>query len=357
MSKADGQHSTSRLDDDLLDSVVDMTQRPDRRAMERSLLAAIITHTPCDRASLVERPFFQADDAVEILALEGAPFRAVKADGWSCNGELAELAKVVDEVIEYGQAQSLRSQGQFVECIPLLETQKVIAVLIIRSAKDFTAYVDMAVALLSVYGNYLSIVKESESDKLTGLLNRRTFDGKFQQLVAQQSDHAADEAKQQTGVHQRMPRPQGRSWLGIVDIDHFKSINDQFGHIYGDEILLLLSGQMQQFFRRADLLFRFGGEEFVVLLEPTDEAGAAAAFSRFRELVADFNFPQVSSVTISVGFAPIHADSISTDVFGRADQALYYAKEHGRNQVASYLQLIENDELSVAAIEKNIDLF
>lgn len=145
--------------------------------------------------------------------------------------------------------------------------------------------------------------------------------------------------------------------MGIIDIDHFKRINDEYGHIYGDEILLLLSRQMQTFFRRADLLFRFGGEEFVVLLEPTNERGAKTAFLRFLTQISEYEFPQVGQVTISIGYAPIHADSVSTDVFGRADQALYHAKEHGRNQVASYLELVASGVLTQVVTEENIDLF
>jgi len=358
MSNTPSQDSTPSLDAGqigLLGSAIDITRRPDRRTMERSLLAAIIKHTPFDRTSLIDRPRSQTDVAVEALALERAG--ATNIHDWSYNRELGALAGAVDVVIEHGKTHSLKSGGQFIECIPLLESQKVISVLVVQWSQDPSSYVGTVIALLRIYGNYLTIVKESESDKLTGLLNRRTFDGKFQQLVTQQGEQATYDVAHQANPQKRVRRRLGHSWLGIIDIDHFKGINDQFGHIYGDEILLLLSGHMQQFFRRADLLFRFGGEEFVVLLEPTDKVGAAAAFSRFRELVANFEFPQVSSVTISIGFAPINADSISTDVFGRADQALYYAKNHGRNQVADYLHLIESDELKVAAIEKNIDLF
>jgi diguanylate cyclase (GGDEF)-like protein len=133
----------------------------------------------------------------------------------------------------------------------------------------------------------------------------------------------------------------------VVDVDHFKRVNDSFGHLFGDEVLLRMGELMRKTFRGGDRLFRFGGEEFVVILNAADEKLAAASFNRFRISVENHEFPQVGQVTCSIGFTAVSAMDVPTDVVGRADEALYFAKEHGRNQVCCYEQLVAE-----GAIEK-----
>src|SRR6202011_3687326 len=95
------------------------------------------------------------------------------------------------------------------------------------------------------------------------------------------------------------------SWLALIDIDRFKSINDGYGHLFGDEVLLLVSQLMKRSFRGADQLFRFGGEEFVVLLDRASEPGAQIVLERLRTTIGEHEFPQVGQVTISVGYTRI----------------------------------------------------
>jgi diguanylate cyclase (GGDEF)-like protein len=134
-------------------------------------------------------------------------------------------------------------------------------------------------------------------------------------------------------------------WLGVIDIDHFKNINDNFGHLIGDEVLILVSNLMKSAFRSQDKLFRFGGEEFVVLLKPTELANALATFERYRKEVDGFRFPQVEHVTISAGFTRIGLYDTPSMILDNADEALYYAKEHGRNLVFCYEELIDAGKL------------
>ncbi|MGH1374519.1 MAG: GGDEF domain-containing protein [Cellvibrionaceae bacterium] len=340
----------------LLKSIVDLTRHPDRRAMEKGLIAALATHTPSTKVTLIQRPFSAGTPLEALIELDVKIFRQDPESGWRFGVEVDHYHRLITRALTDAKAQVDEEAGVCISCIPIVEGAKASGAILLHYPADSIVAFDLVEALLNIYQNYLNILRESESDKLTGLLNRRTFDGKFQHLVAQQSQQAKSSFTEKES-QQRHQQRQNHSWLGIIDIDHFKTINDEYGHIYGDEILLLLSQQMQGFFRRADLLFRFGGEEFVVLLEPTDESGADIAFSRFVSRIADYRFPQVGQVTISVGFAPIYTDSVSTDVFGRADQALYYAKRHGRNQVASYLELLSNGSLSTTTKQKDIDLF
>jgi len=144
----------------------------------------------------------------------------------------------------------------------------------------------------------------------------------------------------------------------MLDIDHFKHVNDNFGHLIGDEVLLLLARLMRSTFRFHDQLYRFGGEEFVVLMHCTEGGQAEVAFERLRSNTEQHQFPQVEHITISVGFTEIrHGDSPSA-AFERADKAVYYAKEHGRNQVCNYETLVAQGKLAAEASNVgDIELF
>jgi len=209
-------------------------------------------------------------------------------------------------------------------------------------------------AFLKVYSNYLSVLDESETDTLTGLLNRRTFDNNIEKIIAEHS--VAD----QTSTKHPARRTEGTEsphWLAVIDIDHFKRVNDKFGHLYGDEVLLLLASIMRRVFRQRDKLFRFGGEEFVIVLDRTSLKNAKNVLERFRAAIEQYDFPQVGNVTISIGFVRLDKVDVSSSIIGRADQALYYAKEHGRNQVCFYEDLVEQGKLTIGHYSDDMQLF
>jgi len=197
-----------------------------------------------------------------------------------------------------------------------------------------------------IYRNYLHLLDESEHDTLTGLLNRRTFEQNLAKILAEwhkERDQAVEGSEEQP--HRRQGESEKCNWLAVIDIDLFKRINDKFGHLYGDEVLVLLANIMRESFRGYDKLFRFGGEEFVAILRTTNQAGATHALERFRQAVAAYAFPQIGQVTVSIGFVEIAYQAIPTEVLGHADDALYYAKEHGRNRLCQYEQLVETGEI------------
>ena len=147
-----------------------------------------------------------------------------------------------------------------------------------------------------------------------------------------------------------------QNWLAVVDIDHFKQVNDRFGHLYGDEVLILVANILRSSFRSHDRIFRFGGEEFVVLLRNTTLSKAHKVFNRFREAVQEYHFPQVGNVTVSLGFVGTSRGS-PVEILGQADQALYYAKEHGRNQVCFYEDLVATGALATKVANDDVELF
>lgn len=155
-------------------------------------------------------------------------------------------------------------------------------------------------------------------DALTGVANRRRFDERLhhQFLMWQRHRHAFG--------------------LLVIDADHFKQVNDRHGHPVGDAVLRQLAALIVAQVRETDLVARFGGEEFVVLLSELNqpEAGAAVA-EKLRAAIAAASFPVVGRVTVSIGVGQPQADDLSeTSLLQRADQALYRAKQAGRNRWA-----------------------
>ncbi len=212
-------------------------------------------------------------------------------------------------------------------------------------------------ALLKIYHNYLHILDESEKDMLTGLLNRRTFDRNLTKILLEESAHNDLNLSDDIDVPKRRTNGESeQNWLAVLDIDHFKKVNDNYGHLYGDEVLLLLSGVMRKSFRAYDKLFRFGGEEFVVVVKATDAVGVERALERFRQSVQNYDFPQVGMVTISIGYVEIMSQDLPSELVDRADEALYYAKHHGRNQLHGYRQLVAAGEITPKETKVNDDI-
>ncbi|WP_420138395.1 diguanylate cyclase [Sphingomonas sp.] len=160
----------------------------------------------------------------------------------------------------------------------------------------------------------------ASTDELTGIANRRTF---------------LETAERAVGGHGRYGRPLS---MAIFDIDHFKQINDRYGHPVGDQAIKAVARIAQGSIRKADLVGRIGGEEFGLLLPELGEASAVEACERLRQEIerhaASCLPDDVARVTVSVGVAEAQEDSLDA-LINRADHALYAAKRAGRNRVAS----------------------
>ena len=224
---------------------------------------------------------------------------------------------------------------------------------------EFSA--DQRVALMGLieyFGNHIALLDYGEADTLTGLESRKTFDKHLFELLGKAT---TDELlRNGNGPRRRrgMEEHDSSHWLAVCDIDHFKRINDNFGHLIGDEVLIMLGQVMRHSFRFDDQLFRFGGEEFVALLQPTNQESAQATLERFRSDVEFQVFSRVGNVTISIGFSRLMTNDTPTDVIDRADEALYYAKRSGRNRVECYETLVGNGQLATKEIAKGeIELF
>jgi diguanylate cyclase (GGDEF)-like protein len=162
----------------------------------------------------------------------------------------------------------------------------------------------------TVAGRMAALSDEAMTDPLTGLYNRRGFT-----LLA---DECIDGAPQ---------------CAIAIDIDHFKKINDWFGHDAGDAVLVRLAGLLRQTCRAGDIISRFGGEEFVIMLPQTSLEDAARTAERIRESVSTTTFPFVGTMTVSAGVAALADGGYRDALLQRADEALYEAKGAGRNAV------------------------
>ena len=197
--------------------------------------------------------------------------------------------------------------------------------------------------VLRLYANFQGLLDYSERDGLTELLNRKTFDGAFLKATLEQKLALEDAGDRRTS------EAPGSYWLVMIDIDNFKRVNDNYGHLIGDEVLLLLARLMRAHFRFHDQLYRFGGEEFVVLMRCHGEAEAAGVLERLRVTTEEHAFPQVGRITISIGFSEVKTGDTPSGAFERADKAVYHAKEHGRNQVCSHAALVASGDLAPEA--------
>lgn len=158
--------------------------------------------------------------------------------------------------------------------------------------------------------------QQARSDPLTGVLNRRGLDAQFDFALA---------------LAQRSGRPLS---LVSIDVDHFKQVNDTYGHAQGDVVLKGLAHTLQESLRSTDLVARLGGEEFVALLPDTDLAGAINVAEELRLTIADQQHEVVGRIFVSLGVSVLRpGEKTAAALLKRADAALYDAKHQGRNRV------------------------
>ncbi len=152
-------------------------------------------------------------------------------------------------------------------------------------------------------------------DNLTGVFNRN----KFNELAHDLIDEALEISLELSCL--------------MFDIDHFKSVNDTYGHLVGDEVLKSVAAIIQKNVRKTDLLCRWGGEEFIMVLPGSDAEKARQIAEKIRESIATTHFDEIGNVTISIGVTQLQKDDSVESLIERCDKALYKAKENGRNRV------------------------
>jgi len=153
------------------------------------------------------------------------------------------------------------------------------------------------------------------TDTLTGVNNRRAFEDELHELAIR--------SKWYFQVFSLM----------IIDVDDFKLINDQYGHSVGDVILLEIVGRLNDTIRDVDILSRWGGEEFTVLMPATEKEGALTIAERCRAVICAKPFDDVAAITISIGVSSYQEEDDEEGFFERVDHAMYKSKANGKNRV------------------------
>lgn len=305
-------------DTSVISSLVELTKQRDQLAIRAKLLATLMAAT--DAAWIVFCRLLPKGH-VEVLDRVPSP-----SPGKSSKHYPTEL---FDRVDEFKRGAQMRRPVWVTDLNPY---QAIIFLMNDADGHDdfivlFNPELDgrderTAVSILDLYENFVALIIENTQDALTGLLNRGAFDRDLEAAALAVSNR-----------NRRCDPPKGCGYLAMLDIDHFKRINDRYGHLYGDEVLLLFAKIFRDTFRETDKLYRYGGEEFAVIIDNCETKHVDKILERFRIAVSEFDFPQVGSVTVSIGAAPITANSLPSNIVDRADQALYVAKEKGRNQV------------------------
>jgi diguanylate cyclase (GGDEF)-like protein len=344
--------------DSLLKHMVDMTGHRDHAMLDISVISAVQELAGAVQTRMLALASVGGQRYLRARAAVGAagPARLVEqADGGP--GTPLAAFPLLEQCLA---AQGMRTEqaapdGRRTMWVPIWIGENADACLEVVRIRPFSpAVIHTIDGIVGVYRNFHNLLDYSERDSLTGLLNRKTFDD---QLARMLQPGAGSDPLLPGQAERRQPRADQQQWLAVIDVDHFKLVNDRFGHLYGDEVLILIANMLQASFRANDRVFRFGGEEFVVLLRSTSLDNAHRIIDRFRAAVEAHAFPQVGRVTVSVGFTSIEACDSPVLTLGHADQALYYAKAHGRNQVCHYDQLVAEGMLQAIASNDTAEFF
>lgn len=347
----------------VLKHVESITQHRDRTLLELGVASALFELVKAREVNLYKAVMHGDDHYLSRVTHVGQDGVRYVQSEFDEGGEAVPLHTRPEMVACVEQSQIVLfnaiERGEYVHCFPISVDRRVLGVLEVTCTAPLTEEdLGTAEGFLGLYRNYLSLLDYSERDTLTGMLNRKTFDENLGKILAGLATVAPADADSTAAPLRRRQQDDGNHWLAVVDVDHFKRVNDQFGHLYGDEVLLLLARIMRDSFRHQDKLFRFGGEEFVVILRAMADDEVTVALERFREAVENYRFPQVGQVTVSVGYTCIDAQDTIPDIVGRADDALYMAKESGRNQLAHYEKLVSEGKIATREQpDSDIELF
>lgn len=280
-----------------------------------------------------------AEDLVDMKTIDGLEF----ADGASlvsmvlknrhylpAGGELRDQATpVFSRKVKLKHVESLL-------VLPLVAADEAIGTFAI-AARRAGAFGKDAREMLGVIANQVAVSLENAkmykqmetmatTDGLTGLLNHRTFQSQLSDMLGRAERHGIKLA------------------VMLTDVDHFKKVNDTYGHPVGDQVLKKVAAICQEKVRKIDVVARYGGEEFVIVLEGTDAAGALQLAERIRLDIGKQVFQSDKgpfSITLSLGIAGYPGDAKDKHaLIERADQALYFAKHNGRNRSVTHEQML-----------------
>jgi diguanylate cyclase (GGDEF)-like protein len=252
--------------------------------------------------------------------------------GHACGGKDGKDLRVEDDLDLHTGKKRILKEERSRACVPIVSFGQDLGLLLLASSapgkfraadlKPLHSIADICATAIK-NAHYVERVKQlAYVDGLTGIFNRRYFEMR----ILEEIERAA-----------RFEHPLA---LLMADIDHFKRLNDEFGHLLGDEVLRQVSSVLSQHSRKHDIVCRYGGEEFAVVLPEIGHEQALAAAERLRSIIAGWQFPGVPrTVTVSIGVAALRRGAMTRDdLVQAADTALYAAKAAGKNRVVGVPQ-------------------
>lgn len=271
---------------------------------ERLLLLTQSLQASLDPDEVIQRFF---DHATAWLKLEGLNYQLPE------QAQAIQLGQVGRHSCDYRLGSERETLGQYIFSRNQRFTEAE------RAALEH--WLSFLLVPLSNALNHSHALRMTKTDNLTGLGNRTALEAALEREVGLTRRHQLTFS------------------MLVVDVDHFKKVNDRYGHSEGDRVLKAVAQRIKSLCRDSDLVFRYGGEEFVVLLNKTDRVGAQVIAERIRRGVEALETarpgdPARAPITVSIGISSWGQQTTSpTELFDRADRALYKAKLRGRNRV------------------------
>jgi diguanylate cyclase (GGDEF)-like protein len=351
-----------------LQLTVSVTTKLARLLQEQAVRELAVNRISTAIRSSLELPSVLQTTVNEVGRALGAQYSALSVEGehgqpslTTCHfrdGEVDDAAR--DELLSDIEAYGVRLRGRMktyvhdggtgavggadarpVAAVPVIFHERTMGVLMVTSDDPVRVWQDNEIMLMRTVADQMAVAvnharlfqqmqQQALTDGLTGCFNRRFFE-----IQLERDLHLAT----------RMRQPVS---LILIDIDHFKRVNDTHGHDAGDAALRILAGELREEVRGVDTAARYGGEEFAIILPQAGPEGALAVAERLRMRIERTEVPGVGSITASLGIAtfPLHASSRDLLVTA-ADRALYQAKRTGRNRTCSTSDLPADDALSL----------
>lgn len=358
----------------LIEHLIKLTDHRDRNLLELTLAKALIDLLPLDRVVVAK---VMSEEGIkrwlEIATLDARGGGKV-TDPLRVDFQTLRLLEDAKDRLECLQTHAKLEKawageaGPRITYFPLLSDARSdeAGVIEIHSGTGLTdAQLQSIGELHRVFRNMYTLLAYSDRDALTGLLNRKSLDDTFYSAVLDELGQSlesqvpakAPQAPSAGQEPERRHRVPPNYWLGTVSVDHFAAMGDKHGHLIAEEVLLLVARIMNNTFRTYDRIYRFGGEQFAVLMHCPDEALVLAAFERFRANMEKFNFPQAGRVTACCGFTRVTAADSPSSALERAERAVDYGQQHGGNKVFSHMDLVRKGVFDDAPKIGAVDLF
>jgi len=333
-----------------IEHVVKLTDHRDRDLLELTLAKALIDLLPLERIVIARVMREDAESRwLEIARLD------IKGGGRVIDPQRVDFQSLVKLEDNADRSKCLQSRdrveiawagpdGPRITMLPLFSDSRPedAGVLELHSGaaldEDSLTLID---ALRQIYRNMYTLLEYSDRDALTGLLSRKALDDAFYSAVLEDLDGLAS-AKTAVAAagSDRRHRVPANYWLGCASIDNFMLIGEQHGAAVAEEVVQRVARLMSSTFRTYDLLYRFDGDHFGVLMHCPDEALVLSAFERFRTSVEAYRFGVAGRVTLSCGFTEVRADDSPASALANSDLAVDFARRSGGNKSCSYLGLV-----------------